>query len=135
TISAYADVFGSGRVHPLRFENIIRAPGRFSAELCAFMEISEQLIPQRPENESNAQVARIRRQFPIVDRFPARMKNILKPLAARLPNGRGVILSYREIGIVRSIYATSNQRTEKLVAQLSKASPTKAGEGAIRWSL
>jgi Sulfotransferase domain len=121
TISAYAEIFGSSRVHPLRFENINRAPRRFSAELCAFMGISEHLIPQRRENESNAQVARIRRQFPIVDHFPARIKNILKPFAAHLPNGRGLILSYREIGILRNIYATSNQRTEKLIAQLSKA--------------
>jgi Sulfotransferase family len=121
TINAYVDVFGSSHVHALRFEDIIRAPREFSAELCAFIGISERLIPQRRDNESNAQVARIRRHFPIVDRFPARIKNILKPLAARLPSGRGVILSSREIGMLRNIYATSNQRTEKLIAQLSKA--------------
>jgi Sulfotransferase family len=121
TISAYADVFGSSRVRPLRYENINRAPERFSAELCAFLGVSERLIPQRRENESNAQVAKVRRRFPIVDRFPARVKNILKPLAAHLPNGRGVILSNREIGILRNVYATSNHRAERLIAQLSKA--------------
>jgi Sulfotransferase family len=120
TISAYVDVFGPARVHALRFEDIIYAPKRFSAELCACIGISEQPIPQRRENESNAQVARIRRQFPIVDRFPKKIKNILKPVAARLPKGRGVILSSHEITILRNIYATSNQRTEKLMAQLSK---------------
>jgi Sulfotransferase domain len=135
TISAYADVFGGSRVHPLRFEDINRAPERFSAELCAFVGISERLIPQGRENESNAQVARIRRQFPIVDHFPTRVKKVLKPLAAHLPNGRGLILSRRETGILRNIYATSNQRTESLIAQLSKARRNERGRRDVRRSL
>lgn len=119
TIRAYIEVFGDKRVHILRFEDIVGAPTQFAAELCAFIGISEQPIPQRRENESSAQVARMRRRFPIIDRLPARLKNALKPLAARLPGARGVILSSREIRILRSLYATSNQRTDKLLSQLS----------------
>ena len=118
-IGAYVDVYGSSRVRALRFEDIVRAPKRFSAELCAFAGISERPIPQRRENESNAHVARFRKHFPMIDCFPVNLKNILKPVAARLPGGRGVILSSREISMLRSIYAASNQRTEKLIAQLS----------------
>src|SRR5262249_41459897 len=98
----------------------IRAPTGFSAELCAFLGISEQSIPQRRENESNVHVARMRKHFPVIDRFPAKIKNVLKPLAACLPVGRGLILSSREIRMLQSIYTASNQRTEKLIAQLSK---------------
>ena len=123
-IGAYIDVFGSNRVHALRFEDIVRAPKRFSAELCAFVGISERPIPQRRENESNAQVARFRKHFPIIDCFPPRLKNILKPVAAHLPGGRRVILSSHEIRMLRGIYAASNQRTEKLIAQLSAARPS-----------
>jgi hypothetical protein len=121
TIRAYVDVFGTHRVNVLRSEDIAGAPKRFAAELCAFIGISERPIPQRRENESNAQVARIRRRFPIIDRLPTRIKNMLKPFAARLPSGRGVILSSREIRILRSLYAMSNQRTDKMLSQLSTA--------------
>jgi hypothetical protein len=120
-IEAYVDVYGGNRVRALRFEDITRSPRRFAAELCAFIGISERPIPQRRENESNAQVARLRNHFPIIDRFPARIKNVLKPVAARLPGGRRLILSSHEIRILRSVYAASNQRTEKLIAQLSMA--------------
>jgi hypothetical protein len=118
TIRAYIDAFGSHRVRVLRFEDIIGAPKRFTAELCAFIGISEQPIPPARENEANAQVARIRRRFPIVDRLPTRIKAALKPLAARLPGSRGLILSSREIRMLRSLYAASNQRTDKLLRQL-----------------
>jgi Sulfotransferase domain len=118
TIAAYADTFGSSRVRVLRVEDITRAPRQFAADLCAFVEISERPIPPRRENESNAQIARIRRFLPLIDGFPPKIKNILKPLAACLPGARGMILSSREIGMLRSIYAASNQRTQKLIAQL-----------------
>jgi hypothetical protein len=121
TIRAYIDVFGSDRVRILRFDDIVGAPKRFAAELCAFIGVSEQPIPQTRENEANAQVARIRRRFPIIDRLPPGIKSALKPYAGRLPGGRGVILSSREIRVLRSFYATSNQRTDKLLGQLAMA--------------
>lgn len=119
TIGAYIDVFGNHCVHVLRFEDIVTAPKRFAAELCAFIGVSEQPIPQRRENESSAQVARMRRRFPIVDRLPNGLKAALRPYAARLPGGRRVILSSCEIRILRSLYAASNQRTKKLIGRLS----------------
>ena len=118
TIRAYIDVFGSQRVRVLRFEDIVGAPHRFAAQLCAFIGISEKPIPQRRENESNAQVARIRRRFPMVDRWPTTIKNTLKPFTALLPGKHGVILSSREIRILHSLYAASNQRTDKLLSLL-----------------
>jgi hypothetical protein len=119
TIRAYIDVFGNQRVKVLHFEDIIRAPTKFAAELCAFVGISEQSIPPKRENESNAHVARIRKRFPIVDRLPATIKAILKPLGARLPGRSGLLLSSRDISMLRSTYAVSNQRTDKLLSQLS----------------
>jgi hypothetical protein len=74
TIRAYIDVFGSERVHVLRYEDIVGAPKLFTTQLCAFVGISERPIPQRRENESNAQVARIRRRFPIIDQLPTGLK-------------------------------------------------------------
>ncbi len=119
TIRAYIDVFGDDHVHVLRFEDILGAPKRFATELCAFIGISEKPIPQGRENEANAQVARLRRRFPIIDQLPSEIKAVLKPFAARLPGRRGVLLSSREIRILRSLYATSNQRTGKLLSKLS----------------
>jgi hypothetical protein len=120
TITAYADTFGGGRVCVLRFEDIAAAPQRFVAQLCAFVGIAERPLPQRRENDTNVQIARIQRLFPLVDRLPHGMKNRLKPIVARLlPAGRGSILSSREIRSLRDRYAASNTRTERLVAQLS----------------
>ena len=119
TIRAYVHVFGSDRVRVLRFEDITRAPKRFVAELCAFLEISERPLPAKWQNETNAQMARLLRLFPIVDLLPRSVKYVLKPYAQRLPGGRGTILTPRDVQMVRGIYAASNQRTEKLLAQLS----------------
>jgi hypothetical protein len=121
TITAYLDVFGTEHFRVLRFEDIVSAPKRFAAELCAFIGIPERPIPQRRENESNAQMARLLRWFPIFDLLPRKMKYALKPYAERLPAGRSMILSSREIRMIRSIYAASNQRTEKLLLQLSRS--------------
>lgn len=116
TIGAYIDVFGSRRVGVLRFEDIVAAPKRFAAELCAFIGVSELPLPDRRENESHAQIARIQRAFPIIEGVPRTVKSALKPLAASLlPGGRRAILSYRDIRILRGIYAVSNQRTERLL--------------------
>jgi hypothetical protein len=120
TIHAYVDCFGGNRVRVLRFEDIVRAPKRFTAELCGFLGVTEQPLPQRRENETHAQIARIQRFFPVIEQLPRNVKNTLKPYAMRLiPGARGAILSSRDITILRSIYAASNQRTEKLVNQLS----------------
>jgi hypothetical protein len=120
-IQAYIDVFGNSRVGVLRFEEIARVPKRFVAELCHFIGVSERALPQRRENETHAQVARIQRFFPFIEQLPRGIKNALKPHAMRLiPGARGSILSSRDIRMLRSIYAASNQRTEWLVSQLSK---------------
>ena len=120
TIRAYIDVFGSHSVRVLRYEDIINAPERFTAELCAFIGISERPIPQRRENESHAQIARILRFFPILDRLPRSVKAAVKPVAARLlPGARGMLLSSRDIRILGGVYTVSNQRTEKLLSQLT----------------
>lgn len=126
-IQAYVDAFGSDRVCVLRYEDIIEAPARFAARLCAFIGISEQPLPQRRENESHAQIARLLRLFPIIGRLPRAVKDALKPRAARvLPGARGLLLSPSEVRILRSIYVLSNQNTEKLIGQLSSlpVSPT-----------
>jgi sulfotransferase family protein len=120
TIGAYIDIFGSQHVHVLRFEDILNAPKRFAAELCAFIGISERPIPQRRENESHALIARIQRVFPIVERLPSGVKAAIRAhVVPMLPSGRGTILSSRDIRMLRSIYITSNQRTEKLISLLS----------------
>jgi hypothetical protein len=121
TIRAYIDVFGSSRVGVLRFEEIARAPKRFAAELCNFIGISERPLPQRRENETHAQIARIQRFFPFIEQLPRGVKNALKPHAMRvIPGARGSILSSRDIRMLRSVYAASNRRTEKLIDQLSR---------------
>lgn len=121
TIAAYIDVFGSRGVRVLRFEDVLKAPQRFAAELCAYVGISERPLPQRRENESHAQIARIQRLFPIIERLPRGMKAALRRHAGRvLPGGRASILSSRDIGVVRSMYAASNQRTERLIGQLGR---------------
>lgn len=120
TIRAYMDTFGSSRVCVLRYEDIIEAPERFVAKLCAFVGISERPLPRRRENDSHAQIARLLRLFPSIGRLPRKAKDAIKPHAARLlPGARGVLLSSRDIRMLRSIYAVSNQHTEKLIDQLS----------------
>jgi hypothetical protein len=120
TIRAYVDVFGAPRVRVLRFEEIARSPKRFAAELCNFLGVSELPLPRRRENESHAQVARIQRFFPFIERLPHGVKDALKPHAMRLiPGARGSILSSHDIRMLRAIYAASNERTEKLIRQLS----------------
>lgn len=119
TISTYLDIFGANRVCVLHYEDIVKAPARFTARLCAFIGISERPLPARRENESHAQIARILRLFPIVGRLPRKAKDAIKPRAARLmPGARGVLLSSGEVRLLRSIYALSNQHTEKLIKQL-----------------
>lgn len=119
TIRAYIDVFGSSRVGVLRFEEIARAPKRFVAELCHFIGVSERPLPPRRENETHAQIARIQRIFPFIEQLPRGVKNALKPHAMRLiPGARRSILSSRDIRMLRSHYAASNHRTERLLRQL-----------------
>jgi Sulfotransferase family len=120
TICAYTEIFGSDRVRVLRFEDIVSSPKRFVGELCAFIGVSEGPLPQRRENETHAQIARIQRLFPLIERLPRSVKTALKPHAMRLlPGARATIFSSRDIRILRSMYAVSNQRTEKLISQLS----------------
>jgi sulfotransferase family protein len=120
TIEAYVDLFGSRQVGVLRFEDIIAAPRKFAAELCAFVGISERPLPQRRENETSVQLVRIQRAFPLVEQLPRNVKDALKSRAARLlPGARGSILTPRDIRDLRSHYTVSNQRTEKLLVQLS----------------
>ena len=122
TIRPYVDIFGSDRVRVLRFEDIVGAPKRFASQLCAFVGISEQPIPQKRENDTHAQIARIQRFFPVIEQLPRGVKTALKPYAARvLPGARGAVLSSRDIRILRGMYAVSNQRTERLISQLSAA--------------
>jgi hypothetical protein len=121
TIRAYIDVFGSSRIGVLRFEEIARAPKQFVAELCNFIGVSERPLPQRRENQTHAQIARIQRFFPFIEQLPRGVKDTLKPHAMRLiPGARRSILSSRDIRILRSIYAASNQRSERLIRQLSR---------------
>src|SRR5262245_51026772 len=84
TISAYIDIFGSKRVGVLRYEDIIDAPKRFAAQLCAFIGVSERPLPQERENESHAQIANLQRLFPVISRLPRKIKDAIKPHAARL---------------------------------------------------
>jgi hypothetical protein len=122
TIRAYVDLFGTKRVCVLRFEDIVSAPKRFSAELCGFIGVSDQPLPQRRENETHAQIARIQRFFPLIERLPRGLKNTLKPHATRLmPGARRAILSARDFRILRGVYMASNWRTDKLIRQLSRA--------------
>jgi hypothetical protein len=120
TIAAYIKVFGNHRVKVLRFENIVSAPKQFAAELCSFIGISERPIPQRRENATHAQMVKIQRLFPLIERLPRGIKDAVKPHVMRLlPGGRGTILSSRDVRFLRCIYAASNQRTERLISQLS----------------
>jgi Sulfotransferase family len=120
TVRAYIDIFRSHRVRVLRFEDIVSAPKRFTAELFGFLGVSDRPIPPRRKNETHAQIARIQRFFPFIEQLPRGVKDALKPHAMRLiPGARGAILSSRDIRMLRSIYAASNQRTERLIRQLS----------------
>lgn len=122
TIEAYADIFGSRRLCVLRFEELLSAPEKFGAELCSFVGVEVQEMPRRRENETNANLARLQRAFPIIERLPRNMKATWKPVAARLlPDGRGSIISSRENRLLRSIYSVSNDRTTKLINQLSSS--------------
>jgi hypothetical protein len=122
TIRAYIDIFHSNRVRVLRFEDIISSPKRFTADLFGFIGVSDRPIPPRRENETHAQVARIQRFFPFIEALPRGVKDTLKPHAMRLiPGARRAILSSRDIRMLCSIYAATNQRTDKLIRQLSRA--------------
>ena len=122
TIRAYLDLFRSDRIRVLRFEDIVSAPKRFTAELCGFIGVSERPLPQRRENETHTQIARVQRFFPFIEQLPRGVKDMLKSPAMRLiPGARGAILSTRYTRLLRGIYAVSNQRTEKLIGQLSKS--------------
>jgi hypothetical protein len=119
TIEAYAEVFGADRIAVLRFEDIKRAPEAFSAQLCAYLNIGSQPLPNIRANEgSTAQVARIRRAMPMVDRLPTIVRKAGKRLTSMLPKQSGIILSDNEINMIRDRYAKSNSRTDKLLAEL-----------------
>jgi hypothetical protein len=119
TISAYITVFGRDRVLVLRSEDIVKAPERFTRELCAFIGISESPLPQRRANETHAQIARIQRLLPTIERLPSNVKGALKSYVGPLiPGRRKPILSSHDLAILRSIYAGSNQRTEQVIDQL-----------------
>jgi hypothetical protein len=130
TISAYADAFGSARVCVLRFEDITKAPQCFAEELCAFLNITTRPLPREPQNESSLQVARMRKLFPIVDRLPASIRAAAKPYARLLPIVRQTMLSDSEILLLRSLYAVSNQKTERLLSQLGADRPLARGAKA-----
>jgi hypothetical protein len=120
TIEAYLDCFGPQRLCVLRFESIVREPKLFAAALCKFVGIDERSLPQRRENESSAQLAKIQRAFPFVELLPRNVKDMIKPIASRLlPGSRSEILPADQICLLRSVYALSNERTEKLLAQFS----------------
>jgi hypothetical protein len=120
TIEAYVEVFGSSSVKVLRFEDIRKAPDRFAAELCEFIGIALRPMPQHRENETNAQLARLQRAFPLVERLPRGLKNAWTPVAARLvPGGRGSVISSDEIRLLRAMYAASNDRTARLIDLLA----------------
>jgi hypothetical protein len=122
TIRAYIDIFTAGRICVLRYEDLVNAPEKFASQLCAFVGISERPVPQQRANESHAQIANLQRIFPIISKLPRTVKDTIKPHAERLlPGARGVLLSEKEVGIVRSLYAVSNQQTEKLIGRLAVA--------------
>jgi hypothetical protein len=122
TIRAYADVFGGDRLCVLKYEDIINSPEPFVTRLCAFIGISARPLPERRENESHAQLAKLLRLFPIIGHLPRNMKDAIKPHASRLlPGAREMLLSSDHVRILRSMYALSNQRTEKLIGALSVA--------------
>jgi Sulfotransferase family len=119
TIEAYFDIFGSRRVRVLRFEDIQAAPKRFLTELCGFIGISEQPMSLKRANDTHALIAKIQRRFPLIERVPRPFKDVLKTHAPRLlPGARGSILPSRDIRTLRSMYAASNGRTERLLSLL-----------------
>lgn len=119
TIDAYAGAFGPDNLLVLRYEDIGMAPQRFMATLCSYLGIAEQPMPSARENEgSTARVAAVRRFLPQVDRLPPSVKAMAKNALALLPESRGTILSGGDIRMTRSLYASSNARTEKLLSQL-----------------
>lgn len=125
TISAYVDAFGGDRVCVLKYEDIVNASEFFATRLCSFIGISQRPLPAQRENESHAQVARLLRWFPALGQLPGNLKYALKSRAIRLmPGGRGTLLSSREVSLVRSFYALSNERTDMLLAQLFATAPS-----------
>lgn len=123
TIEAYAEAFGPDRIMVSRFEDINKAPQRFMSQLCAYLGISEQPLPNSRANEgSSAQVSRIRRSAPFIDQLPASIRTIGKALLSVLPISNDMLLSDSEIAALRQKYETSNERTEKLIAQLGRRS-------------
>ena len=119
TIEAYVATFGADRVMVLRFEDIRRAPQRLMTQLCTYLGIAEQPLPESPANEgSSAQVSRIRRLAPVIDSLPAGVRTAGKALLSLLPVSNAIMLSESEIGMLRNKYAESNEKTEKLIAGL-----------------
>jgi hypothetical protein len=132
TIRAYIDIFGADRVCVLRYEDLVYSREKFSDRLCAFIGISQRPISLQRANESHAQIANFQRIFPFISRLPRKVKDAIKPRAARLlPGARRVILSSTEIGMVRSQYAVSNRHTEKLIDALAAFGRHHLQPGAI----
>jgi hypothetical protein len=121
TINAYMAVFGRDRLLVLRSEDIVKAPERFTSVLCAFIGISQSLLPQSRANETHTQIARIQRLFPIIERLPTNVKGALKSYVGPfIPGRRKPILSSHDLAILHSIYAGSNRHTEQLIDQLPR---------------
>jgi sulfotransferase family protein len=119
TIQAYIDVFGSDHVQVLHFEDIISEPKSFATRLCNFIGVAERSLPQPRENSTHAQIAKMQRQFPVIERLPTNVKTALKSVARKtLPGGRKSILSSSDIERLRSMYRDSNQRTMQLLRRL-----------------
>lgn len=119
TIAAYADAFGAGKVRVLRFEDLVRAPERFAADLAVYIGLDGRPPPKSKANEgSTVRAAAIRKRFPFVDALPPGIRRLGGRLVSLIPGKGGTMFSDAEVRMIRSRYAASNGQTKSLLARL-----------------
>jgi len=121
-IEPYIDVFGAQHVLVLRAEMLRNKPEQFAAEFCQFAGIGYRPIPQGSANVgSSNQAAALRARFPVIDHLPAGVRRMGSTVLSRLSSGRGSMFSDAETAEIRSRYADSNRRVERLLQDVEKA--------------
>lgn len=124
TISAYLEVFGPEKVHVLRFEELKQDRDAFLKGLCAFAGIEPIAFTAPAANVGRSDLATaLHRKAHLVALLPPALRRLGRPLVdllGGLQKSRGA-LTESERRFIESVYAVSNQRTRKLLAEIAAA--------------
>ncbi len=119
TIEAYLAAYGADDLKVLRYQRLRDDRAGFLAELCGFLGVDPMPFDAPPANVGReAAVARLHRYLPATRHAPEALKRLARPLLRSWTGGQLAALSKQDRRFLEAHYAVSNQRTERLLAQL-----------------